>query len=199
MPTRARPAASALPRPRDPVYLRPPSEDDTPRFLAAVRASRGLHNGWVQPPATAAAFATYVQRFAGAESRRPLQATHIGLVVCRSADNALVGVFNLSGIARGAFQSAYLGYYGLAPHAGQGYMGAGLALTLCVAFRKLSLHRVEANVQPGNIRSIALVRAAGFVHEGYARRYLKIGGRWRDHERWALLAEDWRAARGRSR
>jgi len=63
-------------------------------------------------------------------------------------------------------------------------------LILNYAFVRLELHRVEANIQPGNVASIALVRRAGFTQEGYSRRYLKISGRWRDHERWALLAED---------
>ena len=42
-------------------------------------------------------------------------------------------------------------------------------------------------------RSIALVRGLGFRREGKARGFLKIGNRWRDHERWALLKEDWRS------
>ena len=37
----------------------------------------------------------------------------------RRDDDALVGVFNFSEIVRGAFQSAYLGYFAFAPHAGQ--------------------------------------------------------------------------------
>jgi len=90
-------------------------------------------------------------------------------------------------------QSAYLGYYALAPYARRGYMRDGLELMLRYAFRTLHLHRVESNIQPANRRSIALVRRAGFAREGYSRRYLKIDGRWRDHERWALLFEDWRA------
>ena len=35
----------------------------------------------------------------------------------------------------------------------------------------------------------------GFVREGFSERYVKVGGRWRDHERWALRAEVWRAGR----
>jgi ribosomal-protein-alanine N-acetyltransferase len=172
---------------------------DMPQVLAAIRASRALHGAWVAPPATAARYAAYVERFAGPGSRDPHRATHVGLLACRVDDDAPVGVFNLSEIVRGAFHSAYLGYYGLAPHDRLGYMGTGLALALQVAFRKLGLHRVEANVQPANVRSIALVKAAGFTREGYSRRYLKLAGRWRDHERWALLAEDWRARAKRTR
>lgn len=131
-----------------------------------------------------------------ARCRRPAFET---LFACRREDDEIVGVFDLSQIFRGIMQSAYLGYYALAPHARQGYMRDGLDLMLRYAFRTLRLHRLESNIQPANTRSIALVRGVGFVLEGYSRRYLKIAGRWRDHERWALLAEDWLARRPRSR
>jgi len=185
------PAAKRTTRPASgSVYLRRPRRADGPAFIAAVRASRALHANWVRAPRSAAGFANYLRRFAGARSRRA-SATQVGFLVCRAEDDAPVGVFNLSEIVRGAFRSAYLGYYALAPHAGHGYMAEGLALTLRVAFRKLKLHRIEANVQPGNRRSVALVRAAGFAREGFSRSYVRIAGRWRDHERWAMLAEDW--------
>jgi len=71
-------------------------------------------------------------------------------------------------------------------------MTEAIALMLRHAFVDLKLHRLEANIQPGNVPSIALVKRGGFVKEGYSRRYLKICGRWRDHERWAILVEDWR-------
>jgi ribosomal-protein-alanine N-acetyltransferase len=181
------------------VYLRRPQLADAKGFVAAVRASSRLHRNWVQAPATPARFARYLRRFAGAESRRVAAATHVGLLVCRIEDGAPVGVFNLSEIVRSAFRSAYIGYYALAPYAGRGYMTEGLELTLDFTFRVLRLHRVEINVQPSNERSIALVRGAGLTREGFSRRYVKIAGRWRDHERWALLAEDWRAGRSRRR
>jgi ribosomal-protein-alanine N-acetyltransferase len=71
-------------------------------------------------------------------------------------------------------------------------MREGLCLALTHAFRSLRLHRVEANVQPDNERSLGLVQRCGFRREGFSTRYLKVGGRWRDHERWAVLAEEWR-------
>jgi ribosomal-protein-alanine N-acetyltransferase len=160
-----------------------------------VRLSGLLHRGRVQAPTTKAGYAAYLHRFAGPKSRDPASASHIGVVVCRLDDDALIGVFNFSEIVRGAFESSYLGYYAFAPHAGHGYMSEGLNLVLALAFVKLKLHRVEANVQPTNRASVSLVRRAGFTHEGFSRRYVKIAGRWRDHERFAMLAEDWRRLR----
>jgi len=67
------------------------------------------------------------------------------------------------------------------------------------AFTTLRLHRIEANIQPGNIASRKLAEGAGFTREGFSPRYLKIGGRWRDHERWAINAEQWQALRRSAR
>jgi [ribosomal protein S5]-alanine N-acetyltransferase len=102
----------------------------------------------------------------------------------------------VSEIVRGNFQSAYLGYYAFTPHARQGLMTEGLTLVVSEAFRRLGLHRLEANIQPSNAASRRLVRRLGFRREGLSRRYLVIAGRWRDHERWAILAEDWRGRDG---
>jgi ribosomal-protein-alanine N-acetyltransferase len=177
------------------VYLRRPRPADRADFLAAVKASRALHASWVRTPTSAARYATYLRRYAGPNSPRSASATHVGLLVCRIEDDALVGVFNLSEIVRGVFCSAYLGYYALEPYTGRGYMAEAIRLVLRVAFLTLRLHRIEVNVQPGNRRSISLVRGVGFTREGFSRRYVKIAGRWRDHERWALLVEDWRGRR----
>jgi ribosomal-protein-alanine N-acetyltransferase len=181
------------------VYLAAPRLRDAAAFLAAARASVRLHGRWVRAPRTPQRYREYVARFGARAQRDPLSATHAAVLVRRAEDDAIAGVFNFSEIVRGSFHSSYLGYYALAPHAGAGYMAEGLALALEFAFRTLRLHRVEVNVQPGNTRSRELVEAAGFVREGYSRRYLRIGGRWRDHLRYALLVEDWRPRRRTAR
>lgn len=163
------------------VLIRPPSAADARDFLAAVRRSRALHHPWIAAPDTPAKFRAYLARMA--------PPAHYAFLVCRRQDGALVGVINLSNIVRGAFQSGYLGYYAFAGHERQGLMRAGLQAVIRHAFRTLKLHRLEANIQPGNAASRALVVACGFKQEGYSPRYLKVGGRWRDHERWAILAE----------
>ena len=107
----------------------------------------------------------------------------------------ITGVFTISQIVRGAFQSAYLGYYAHEKYAGQGLMREALEQVLDHAFGALGLHRVEANIQPGNAPSIALARGAGFRLEGFSPRYLLIGGQWRDHERYAITADEHAAAK----
>ena len=72
-------------------------------------------------------------------------------------------------------------------------MAGRLSLGNQIAFRSLGLHRLEANIQPGNAPSIALARRCGFACEGFSPRYLKVGGRWCDHERWAIRSETWQA------
>ena len=150
-----------------------------------MRASRSFHTPWASAPTDDERFSAYL-----ADARRP---DFEAMLLCRHADGAIIGFFNFSQIVRRGLQSAYLGYAAGKPFAGQGYMREGLELVLRHAFGTVRLHRVEANIQPGNKASIALARGAGFRREGFSPRYLKIGGRWRDHERWAILAEDWRA------
>jgi [ribosomal protein S5]-alanine N-acetyltransferase len=93
------------------VYLRPPTPRDRQAIVALNRASRAFHRGWVAPPTDPAAFALWMTR-----SRQPNVACFL---VCRVADDAIAGVFVLSEIVRGKFQSAYLGYYAGRVHAGQ--------------------------------------------------------------------------------
>jgi len=166
---------------RPATFLQPIASTDAAEFLAAVVRSRKLHRPWVSPPETRKAFRALVQR-----SQEP---ANYACLVRRSDTGEIAGIVNITNIVRGVFRSAYLGYYAFAGHDRQGLMRAGLAQAVRLAFSELKLHRLEANIQPGNAASIALVRSCGFTKEGFSPRYLKIGGRWRDHERWAILAD----------
>ncbi len=144
-----------------------------------MQSSQHLHEPWISPPLTDTTFSSYLKRAA--------QDDHEGQLVCLRSNDAIVGVININNIVRGSFLSASLGYYVGAPYAGQGYMGEGLELIKQYAFCKLGLHRLEANIQPDNQRSIDLVRRCGFSHEGMSRSFLFIAGSWRDHERWSVF------------
>lgn len=166
------------------VFLRLPRAEDRGEYLAAGRRSKKLHHPWGRPATTAAEFAKY--------SETILSDTSLRTLVCRREDGAIAGFVNYNVITRGALHSAYLGYGVFEPHAGRGVMTEALGLALRHGFGSLKLHRLEANIQPGNENSIRVVKRAGFRLEGFSPRYLKINGRWRDHERWAILKEEWR-------
>lgn len=170
------------------VELEAPSNRREDEFLSAVRRSRRLHGTLVTPPRTPAKYRTYVE---SSQSER-----HANFLVIHKAGGDLVGVVNIENIVRGFCQAGSLGYYAFAPHAGKGLMREGIELAIDHAFGELGLHRLEANIQSANARSKALVARLGFEFEGYSRGYLKIGGRWRDHERWALLSEEWTGPSG---
>ncbi len=165
------------------VFIREPRNTDEEVFLESNRASLSLHRPWVSPPTTPVGYQAYLERLH--ESR------YQGYFICRKEDAALVGVVNLSEIIRGAMNSAFVGYWGFEGFTGKGYLTEGLALVFDAAFQSLGLHRLEINIQPANTASIALVRRLGLKKEGFSPQYLKIGGEWRDHERWALIGEEW--------
>lgn len=163
--------------------IRLPTPHDAEEFVRLVHGSRRLYRGLASPPATEQQFVALVERNAGE--------SHFMVLITERASSAIVGSATLSQIILGNFRSAYLGYSGSLPYAGRGLMTEGIALFVQHAFRRISLHRIEANIQPGNMPSIGLVQSVGFKLEGFSPRYLRIAGRWRDHERWAITKEDW--------
>ncbi len=165
------------------VLLRSPIESDREPFVSAMLLSEHLHRPWINDVATDAYFDRLLARV---QDER-----HDARLVCLRDGGTIVGVINLSEIVRGAFQSAFLSYAAVSGYERQGLMSEGLQLMVEHAFQELGLHRLEANIQPANLPSIALVKRAGFVLEGASRRYLQVDGDWRDHQHWVMLAEDW--------
>ncbi|MCX5193468.1 GNAT family N-acetyltransferase [Streptomyces sp. NBC_00249] len=168
------------------VALRPFRIADGTEFTARVRESRDLHRPWLFPPATPEEYEPYAARLIEGDGRA-------GFLVCERATGAIAGFVNVNNIVRGAFRCGALGYGAFAHSAGRGLFGEALALAVAHAFTPedqggLGLHRLEANIQPANTASIALVRGRGFRLEGFSPDFLYVDGAWRDHERWAVTA-----------
>ena len=163
------------------VELRRPVQSDGPELIRLNGANREYHAPWVEPFVDKEGFEAWLAR---AHS-----GSHAGFVAMDRTTGAIAGVVNLNNIIEGAFRNAFLGFYGMASCAGRGLMTEAVRLAVRLAFDEFGLHRLEANVQPGNGRSIALVKRLGFQLEGFSPCYLRVGGEWRDHERWALLAD----------
>lgn len=164
------------------LILRELKLSDEDLFLSAMVRSKPLYDPWMKAVLTHDEFIDFYNRYN--------QSNHKSFLLLTDA-HELVGVFNLSEIVRGVFQNAYLGFSVVIDYAGQGYMSGGLKLILEKVFIEMELHRLEANIQPTNIKSINLVKKNHFRKEGYSERYLKINGEWRDFERWAITYEDW--------
>ncbi|MGW7414484.1 GNAT family N-acetyltransferase [Streptomyces sp. NPDC054863] len=167
------------------VGIRPFRHSDAQEFTARVRESRELHRPWLAPPDTVEAFRGYANTLIGDLNR-------VGFLVCTRDDGRIAGFININNIVEGAFQNGALGYGAFAHAAGRGLMAEALDLVLGHAFGRLGLHRLEANIQPGNEASLALVRKAHFRYEGYSPDFLFLAGAWRDHERWAITAPEFR-------
>ena len=158
------------------LLLRRAQKGDLDEIRTLYERSRFFHLPWAHPPKDYGSYLSDNGRY----------------FLCFETSGEIVGSFQISGIVRGYFQSAYLGYEVFTPYDRKGYMRIGLGLVIQEAFGSLNLHRLEANIQPGNIPSTRLVSGAGFVKEGYSKNYLNVGGKgWQDHERWALLNENW--------
>jgi ribosomal-protein-alanine N-acetyltransferase len=154
---------------------------DAPELIGANRDNVSYHAPWFTTFTDQSGFDTWFAR--------GTTGANVLLLARERPSGALVGVIAISEIVLGAFRSAYLGYSGFAATGGRGLMTQALHGAVRYAFDELGLHRVEANVQPGNARSIALARRAGFTKEGFSPGYLFIDGAWRDHERWAILSD----------
>ena len=161
------------------IYLRRVTHADEAEFIKLMRASNDLHQPWIQAPDTPVLFRYYLQRIHRND--------HEGFAICRETDDVIVGVINLNNIVRGSFLSASLGYYVGEPYHGQGYMQAGLSRLIDYAFTTMGLHRLEANIQPDNVRSQELVRRCGFEYEGLSKNFLFLNGAWQDHQRWCVV------------
>lgn len=101
--------------------------------------------------------------------------------------NQVIGGINLSRLEWGAKRAGLLSYWLTTSYQNQGYMREALQTMISYAFEDLRLNRLEAEVLAGNGASLRLLKRLEFRHEGQSTKSIKIVGKWRDHERYALI------------
>jgi [ribosomal protein S5]-alanine N-acetyltransferase len=166
------------------VHLQVPANVHRQTYLDFVKRNREFHEPWVYVPDEPRYYDQYINRLKMGRT--------LGVFVYTNDTEEFVGVINLNSIKLEPFSSAALGYYGEQKFSGQGMMKEGILLILNHAFNNVGLNRIEANIQPKNAQSLALVKACGFTYEGFSKKFLKIDINYQDHERWAFLAEDFK-------
>ena len=167
------------------VEIRTPKLSDASAYAAAVRRSAEHVGRW--NPLEPDGLVDLVRR------QGPFLRTFL---IVNTEDGGLVGTCNVANIIRGRFQNASLGYNSYLPFNGTGRMTEGMRLVLDSCFAPeqtggLGLHRLEINVQPANEPSVAMAKRLGFRHEGFSPRMLFLQDAWRDHDRYALTADEW--------
>lgn len=173
------------------VYLRAPDKRDCDQWLAVRRESADFLRPW-EPlwPEDDVTPRGYQRRLA--QYRKDARdGRSLPYFIFATQTNQLLGGINLSNIRRGVCQSGSVGYWMGQEHAGKGFMYEAMAMLLPHLFDHNALHRIEAACLPHNHRSIALLQRLGFQHEGLARQYLCINGRWEDHLLFAILRSDY--------
>ena len=169
------------------IYLRIPVPRDWRAWSALRSESQAFLADWEPTWAYDALSRGAFRRRLRMYKTEMRQGVTYSFLIFRAADDVLLGGITLSNLRRGVAQTATLGYWIGASHARQGYMSEALLAAIEFAFRRLGLHRVEAACLPANEASRRLLLKAGFREEGYAREYLRINGRWQDHQLFAIL------------
>jgi ribosomal-protein-alanine N-acetyltransferase len=161
------------------IALRCLNTADEAEFLANSIESKKLHKSWVIVPKTKKQFRDYVEEMNTNVNK--------AFAIIDVNTSSIVGVVELRDIFMFDFKNCYITYYAFHRQLRKGFMKSGVQQVIAFAFKKLKLHRLEANIQPENKASIALAKACGFKKEGFSPKFIKKSGCWRDHERWALL------------
>ena len=170
------------------VILRPLRLDDEAAYLAVRRDNVDWLGPWdataPRPTPTTRSFGDLVAH----HEAEAAQGRSLPFVV--EVDGEFVGQLNVSNIVRGSFWSCAMGYWVARAWAGQGITPTAVAMAGDHCFGVLGLHRIEINIRPENVASLAVVRKLGLRDEGLRPRYLHIDGDWRDHRSFAVTADE---------
>ena len=111
--------------------------------------------------------------------------------IAKNSDQQIIGTCTLSHVDANN-RRAELGYALNRNYWGNGYMGEALVALIDYAFVNLNLHRLEADVDPRNEKSIRALESLGFKKEGFLRERWQVGGSVQDAFFYGLLEQDWK-------
>lgn len=173
-----------------PVYLRAPQMSDFHNWVELRTTSQKFlmpwEPTWPRDDLTKASFRRRIRRYL----RDMREDVAYPFFIFNADNDGLIGGLTLSNVRRGVAQTCALGYWIGEPYARSGYMTAAVRAIIPYVFKTLQLHRLEAACLPCNEASVGLLKKSGFKEEGYARRYLRIDGKWQDHLLFGLIVEE---------
>ena len=163
----------------DDVTLRMLTERDVGVVLDAYLRNREHLAPW--DPARSESFFTSVEQARILKNQIDELKAGSGVPFVIVTSDMIIGRITLTGIVRGPFQSANVGYWIDKEHVGQGLASAALENVIKHCIQDLGLHRLQASTLLHNLGSQKVLRKAGFEPIGIAKKYLKIAGIWQDH------------------
>jgi [ribosomal protein S5]-alanine N-acetyltransferase len=170
------------------IVLRELRRDDAAALAAAYLKNRAHLAAW--EPVRDDVFFTHAGQQAEIDGQLESALAGGSLPLVLEAGDEIIGRFTLTGIVRGPFQSANLGYWVDEDRTGHGVATSAVAAIVRIARDDLGLHRVQAATLPHNTGSQRVLARNGFTRIGFAPKYLKIAGRWQDHDLFQVILHD---------
>ena len=175
------------------VQLRELRASDAPSLFALLTTEE-VARFISPPPTTVEGF----ERFIGWTLRQRAAGTYACFAVTVSGHDTAIGIFQVRETEPG-FGTAEWGFALGSPFWGLGIFQDGAELVLRFAFETLGVHRLEARAALRNGRGNGALRKVGAVQEGVLRKSFLRNGEYLDQALYAIVDEDWQAARSLGR
>ncbi len=171
------------------IVLRELRASDAPSLLAMLTTEE-VSRFISPPPTTIEGF----ERFIAWTHRQREAGAYVCFAVALKECGTAIGIFQVRQIEPG-FGTAEWGFAIGSPYWGTGVFADGAALVLAFTFETLHVHRLEARAAVQNGRGNGALIKVGAVQEGVLRRSFLRNGRYHDQILYAIIEDDWRAAR----